>query len=171
MRRSNTLGIAVLAGLALAAMTPASAAACTAAAAGVPAAAPTGADGDRPPRFAWPVQGRVVVSLCADARDSGSIDIAAPEGAVVVAAADGIVVYAGDELKAYGNLVIIRHRGGWVTAYAQNDKLLVRRGDAVAQAQPIALVGSSGAARFPHLHFELRRGSQPRNPFAYLPKR
>ena len=98
------------------------------------------------------------------------INIAAPEGTVVKTAANGVVAYAGDELKGYGKLVLISHGNGWVTAYAFNSKLLVKRWDQVRQGQSVALVGHD-VDTFPQLHFEIRRGSQPLNPLDYLPNR
>jgi len=124
------------------------------------------------PKFAWPVRGNLVVSTCSNPLDWGraGINIAAPEGTVVKAAADGVVVYAGDELKGYGKLVLISHSNGWVTAYAFNSKLLVKRWDQMRQGQSVALVGHD-VDTFPQLHFEIRRGSQPLNPLDYLPNR
>ena len=124
------------------------------------------------PKFAWPVRGNLVVPICSNPPDWGraGINIAAPEGTVVKAAADGVVAYAGDELKGYGKLVLISHSNGWVTAYAFNSKLLVKRRDQVRQGQSVALVGHD-VDTFPQLHFEIRRGSQPLNPLYYLPNR
>ena len=96
------------------------------------------------------------------------INIAAPRGAPVVAAENGVVVYAGNELRGFGNLVLIKHAGGWVSAYAHNDRLLVRRGDKVRKGQRIALVGSTGGVTSPQLHFELRKGKRARDPRKYL---
>ncbi len=119
--------------------------------------------------FIWPVQGRVIAKFgkTKNGRNEG-INIAAPEGAPVRAAADGVVAYAGNELKDYGNLVLIRHKGGWVTAYAHNKALKVKRGDRVKQGQVIAAVGRTGAVKTPQLHFELRKGATPVDPLAYL---
>ncbi len=120
--------------------------------------------------FIWPVRGQVIGAFGkqANGQRNDGIDIAAPAGAPVRAAASGTVAYAGNELKAYGNLVLIRHPGGWVTAYAYNSKLLVKRGDYVKQGQKIAEVGQTGIARTPQLHFELRKGATPVNPLKYL---
>jgi len=107
------------------------------------------------PKFIWPVRGDLDVSTCSNLSDG--IDIAAPQGTIVKAAADGIVTYAGNELKDYGNLMLIQHGDGWVTAYALNRELLVKRGDRVRQGQPIAHMDSL-------LHFEIRRGTQPIDP-------
>ncbi len=119
--------------------------------------------------FIWPVQGRVIARFgkTKNGKNEG-INIAAPEGAPVRAAADGVVAYAGNELKDYGNLVLIRHKGGWVTAYAHNKALKVKRGDRVRQGQVIASVGRTGAVRTPQLHFELRKGATPVDPLVHL---
>ena len=130
-------------------------------------------DNDVPPEFTWPVRGPVVQDTCSNSSDQhyDGISIAAPEGANVKAAADGVVAYAGDELKGYGNLVVIRHSNGWMTAYAFNSELSVKRGDQVRRGQSIAVVGRIGAMAFPQLHFEIRRGSESINPLDYLPNR
>ena len=88
---------------------------------------------DGAPRLIWPVRGLLVSDICSDGseRRFKGIDIAVREGTPVKAAADGIVAYAGNELKGFGNTVIIRHDGGWATAYGYADKLLVKRGDVV----------------------------------------
>jgi murein DD-endopeptidase MepM/ murein hydrolase activator NlpD len=121
--------------------------------------------------FLWPVHGRLIAGY--GAGDGGThndgINIAAPAGTVVLAADAGTVAYAGNELRGYGNLVLIKHAGGWMTAYAHNSKLLVKRGDKVKRGQPIARVGKSGAVAEPQLHFEIRRGSKPLDPADYLP--
>jgi murein DD-endopeptidase MepM/ murein hydrolase activator NlpD len=121
--------------------------------------------------FSWPVRGRVI-----EAYGSGSngtqndgINIAASAGAPVYAAAAGEVVYVGNELRGYGNLVLIKHEGGYLTAYAHNSTLLVRKGDRVARGQIIALVGATGQVREPQLHFEIRHGRDPVDPMQYLP--
>jgi murein DD-endopeptidase MepM/ murein hydrolase activator NlpD len=121
--------------------------------------------------FLWPVHGRVIAGY--GPGDGGTqndgINIAAPPGTVVLAAESGTVVYAGNELRGYGNLVLVKHAGGWMTAYAHNSKLLVKRGQKVKRGQPIARVGKSGAVREPQLHFEIRRGSKALDPAEYLP--
>ncbi len=120
--------------------------------------------------FRWPVRGRVISTYGAKpggVRNEG-INIAVPEGADVHAANDGVVAYAGNELKGYGNLVLIRHKGGWVTAYAHNKALFVKRGDRVRRGQVIAKAGSTGSVKTPQLHFELRKGASAVNPLKYL---
>lgn len=97
------------------------------------------------------------------------IDIAAPEGTPIHAAAAGEVVYADSRLAGYGKLIILRHRYNQFTAYAHNQRNLVHKGDRVKAGQVIARVGKTGRATAPHLHFEIRRGSTPVDPFSYLP--
>jgi murein DD-endopeptidase MepM/ murein hydrolase activator NlpD len=91
-----------------------------------------------------------------------------PEGTPVKAAEDGVVAYAGNELKGYGNLVLVRHSNGFVTAYAHTSEILVKRGDAVKRGQVIAKSGQSGNVTSPQLHFEIRKGSTPVDPSQYL---
>jgi murein DD-endopeptidase MepM/ murein hydrolase activator NlpD len=108
--------------------------------------------------FAWPVQGPIVSAFGPKAQGTNNdgINIAAPKGAPVLAAAGGIVVYAGNEMKGFGNLVLIRHEGGWVTAYAHLDRMLVARDTVVAPSDMIGTVGSTGGVSSPQLHFETR---------------
>jgi murein DD-endopeptidase MepM/ murein hydrolase activator NlpD len=129
-------------------------------------AAPVAMDSDVHPKFAWPVRGPIVVGC---ESTSNAIDIAAPKGTVVKAAADGIVLYAGNELKGYGVLVLISHGNGWTTAYAYNSEALVKRGDQVRQGQSIARLGD--VAFSPELHFEIARRGKSVNPRGYLPRR
>ncbi len=96
------------------------------------------------------------------------IDIAAPEGTPVVAAAPGLVVYTGRQ-SGYGVIVILRHASSLVTVYAHNSAVLVKEGDRVEGGTPIARVGQSGRTTGPHLHFEVRDGTTPRDPLHYLP--
>jgi len=127
-----------------------------------------------PPRsgstFLWPVRGRVVTSFGPGkgGLHNDGINIAAPRGTPVRAADNGVVAYVGNELRGFGNLVLIKHAEGWVTAYAHNEKLMVRRGDKVARGQAIAQVGSSGNVAQPQLHFEIRKGARAVNPNALL---
>jgi murein DD-endopeptidase MepM/ murein hydrolase activator NlpD len=120
--------------------------------------------------FTWPVRGRVVVGY--GRRRGGwrndGINIAARKGAPVRAAENGVVAYAGKGLATMGQLVLLRHAGGWVTAYAHNQRVLVRRGQTVRRGQLIAQVGQSGAVPSPQLHFEIRKGDTPVNPLARL---
>jgi murein DD-endopeptidase MepM/ murein hydrolase activator NlpD len=120
--------------------------------------------------FRWPVKGRVISkfgSKPGGARNEG-INIAVPEGTSVRAADGGVVAYAGNELKGYGNLVLIRHDGGWVTAYAHNRQLFVKRGDTVRRGDVIAKAGQTGSVESPQLHFELRKGATAVDPLRYL---
>lgn len=129
------------------------------------AAAPANA-----PAFAWPVSGRVISDFGATAtggRNDG-INIATPLGAPIHASASGTVTYAGDELKGYGNLVLVKHAGGYTTAYAHADRLLVQKGDFVARGQVIGYSGQTGDVSSPQLHFEIRANTTPVNPRAYL---
>lgn len=132
---------------------------------------------DLPPRagsaFLWPVQGRVLSSFGAKkgGEHNDGINIAAPRGTPVRAAENGVVAYAGEELKGFGKLLLVKHEGGWVTAYAHNDDLLVAAGDRVERGQTIARVGSSGNVTRPQLHFEVRRGTRAVNPETELAPR
>lgn len=125
-----------------------------------------------PKGFIWPVKGRVVADfgLQRQGHTNDGIDIAVPEGTPVVAARGGEVIYTGNELKGYGNLVLIRHEDGYVSAYAHNSRLIVKRGDKVRQGQHIADSGQSGNASVPVVHFELRKDRKPVNPQGYLPR-
>ncbi|HWM31368.1 MAG TPA: M23 family metallopeptidase, partial [Methyloceanibacter sp.] len=120
--------------------------------------------------FRWPVKGRVIAQF--GARPGGGhndgIDLAVPQGTSVQAAENGVVAYAGNELKGYGNLVLVRHANNWVSAYAHNDELLVKRGDKVRRGQVIAKAGASGSVSQPQVHFELRKGSRPVDPTKYM---
>ena len=121
-------------------------------------------------KFLWPVRGRLLVGF--GPRKGGfhndGINIAAPKGTPVLAAENGVVVYAGNQLQGFGNMVLVKHSGGWMTAYAHNSKLLVGRGDTVRRGQKISYVGSSGSVSQPQLHFELRRGDRAVDPRRYL---
>ena len=118
------------------------------------------------PSFAWPVSGTIISTFGCDqsgARNDG-INIAAKLGEPIHAAASGDVIYAGNELKGYGNLVLIKHSDGYVTAYAHAERMLVARGDTIAKGQVIAYAGSTGDVTSPQLHFEIRRDATPVNP-------
>ena len=121
--------------------------------------------------FIWPVRGQIISGF--GGKDGGKrndgINIRVPRGTPVVAAAAGTVAYAGNELKGFGNLILLRHDQGWVSAYAHNDDILVSRGQAVNRGAPIARAGSSGQVGEPQLHFELRHGAQAVDPAQYLP--
>jgi murein DD-endopeptidase MepM/ murein hydrolase activator NlpD len=117
--------------------------------------------------FRWPARGRVIQGFGGRGGNEG-INIAVPEGTPVKAAEGGTVAYAGNELKGYGNLVLVRHDDGWVTAYANNSELLVKRGEKVKRGQTIAKSGQTGNVSSPQLHFELRKGSTPVDPMSHL---
>lgn len=121
-------------------------------------------------KFSWPVKGRLLSSYGTKAKGlhNDGINIAAPRGTTVKASENGVVAYAGNEIRGFGNLLLVKHTGGWVTAYAHNDQLLVKRGDKVKKGQIIAKVGSTGSVSSPQLHFELRKGSTAVDPKKYL---
>jgi murein DD-endopeptidase MepM/ murein hydrolase activator NlpD len=120
--------------------------------------------------FIWPVKGEVIAEFGSPGKGqhNDGINIAVPRGTPVVAAADGVVAYAGNELRGFGNLLLIKHAEGWMTAYAHNDALLVKRGDVVKRGQRIAKVGDSGGVSPPQLHFELRQGTRAVDPMIAL---
>jgi murein DD-endopeptidase MepM/ murein hydrolase activator NlpD len=130
-----------------------------------PAPAPRGGE-----RFLWPVKGKIISSFGPKkgGLNNDGINIAAPEGVNVVAADNGVVAYAGNELRGFGNLLLIRHADGWVTAYAHNEKLLVKRGEKVRRGQAVAQIGRTGSVSAPQLHFEIRKGTDPVDPLKYL---
>jgi murein DD-endopeptidase MepM/ murein hydrolase activator NlpD len=122
------------------------------------------------PSFRWPVRGRVIAGFGpkTTGQQNDGINLAVPEGTSVKAAEDGVVAYAGNELKGYGNLVLIRHSNGYVTAYAHASSIKVKRGDTVKRGQIIALAGQTGSVSSPQLHFEIRKGSSPVDPMPLL---
>ena len=122
------------------------------------------------PTFRWPVRGRVVTGYGAktNGKSNDGINVAVPEGTPVKAAEDGVVAYSGNELKGYGNLVLVRHSNGYVTAYAHASELLVKRGETIKRGQIIAKSGQSGEVGSPQLHFEIRKGSSPVDPLQFL---
>jgi murein DD-endopeptidase MepM/ murein hydrolase activator NlpD len=129
----------------------------------------TGAQADASgtePEFRWPARGRIIQGFKAGGNDG--INISVPAGTSVRAAESGVVVYSGDGLKGYGNLVLIKHPNGFVTAYGNNGELDVKRGDKVSRGQVIAKSGDTGNVNSPQLHFELRKGSTPVDPTSYL---
>ncbi len=122
------------------------------------------------PTFRWPVRGKVITTYGAktNGKSNDGINLAVPEGTPVKAAEDGVVAYSGNELKGYGNLVLVRHSNGYVTAYAHASELLVKRGDTIKRGQVIAKSGQSGEVGSPQLHFEIRKGSSPVDPLQFL---
>ncbi|TMJ32603.1 MAG: M23 family metallopeptidase [Alphaproteobacteria bacterium] len=124
-----------------------------------------------PPRLQWPLHGKIIAPYgTANGQTNDGIDIAADNGAPIKAADDGEVVYVGDEVARLGNLVLVEHAGGYITAYGNTDAALVKKGDTVRKGQTIARAGASGGAASPRLHFEVRRGgSKTVDPMTVLP--
>jgi murein DD-endopeptidase MepM/ murein hydrolase activator NlpD len=120
--------------------------------------------------FRWPAKGRIIAGFGpkTNGQTNDGINIALPEGTPVKAAEDGVVAYAGNELKGYGNLVLIRHADGYVTAYAHTKELMVKRGDPIKRGQTIARSGQTGNVDAPQLHFEIRKGPAPIDPMPHL---
>jgi len=118
------------------------------------------------PSFRWPVTGHIVDGFGPRANGSTNdgINFAVPEGTPIRAAEDGVVAYAGNELKAFGNLVLIRHADNYVSAYANASEILVKKGDTIRRGQIIAHSGQTGNASSPQLHFEIRKNSTPVDP-------
>lgn len=124
----------------------------------------------RGPHLPWPVRGRVLAGYGTGqgGGHNDGINIAAPRGAPVRAVDAGVVAYSGNELRGYGNLVLVKHASGFISAYAHCEELLVKRGDKVARGQVIAKVGATGGVGEPQLHFELRRGKRAVDPREFL---
>ncbi|MEH2508850.1 murein DD-endopeptidase MepM/ murein hydrolase activator NlpD [Nitrobacteraceae bacterium AZCC 1564] len=122
------------------------------------------------PTFRWPVRGRVITTYGAktNGKQNDGINVAVPEGTPIKAAEDGVVAYSGNELKGYGNLILVRHSNGYVTAYAHASELMVKRGDTIKRGQVIAKSGQSGEVGSPQLHFEIRKGSTAVDPLQFL---
>ena len=122
------------------------------------------------PAFRWPARGRVIAGYGAktNGKQNDGINVAVPEGTPIKAAEDGVVAYSGNELKDYGNLVLVRHSNGYVTAYAHASELMVKRGDTIKRGQTIAKSGQTGGVSSPQLHFEIRKGSSPVDPMQFL---
>ncbi|MBB4285658.1 LysM peptidoglycan-binding domain-containing M23 family metallopeptidase [Roseospira goensis] len=132
---------------------------------------------DPPPRagsrFLWPAVGEVIAGFGPgrDGLHNDGINIAVPMGAPIRAADAGVVVYAGNEIQGFGNLVLIKHAGGWTTAYAHASRLEVRRGQLVQRGQIIARAGRTGSVDAPQVHFEIRRGARPVDPRDHMGSR
>ena len=123
------------------------------------------------PAFMWPLKGKLLQGFnTANGVKHDGIDIKGQEGDPIYAVADGTVIYSNDTIRGYGNMIIIKHKNGFVTVYAHNSVNMVTKGQAVKQGQIIARVGHTGYATGSHLHFEIRLHSIPVNPLNYLPK-
>ena len=119
--------------------------------------------------FIWPLLGSRTAGFDdSDRNRHQGIDIASPLGTPIKASSSGVVVYSGDTIKGYGNLIILRHPGEWVTVYAHNQVNLVEEGANVEKGQVIAKVGQTGRATGPHLHFEVRRNNKVVDPMLLL---
>ena len=125
----------------------------------------------RSAKFVWPVSGKVISTFGATGkgRKNDGINISAPLGTAVKAGDKGVVAYAGNGLKGFGNLILIKHPDGYITAYAHTDQMLVKKGQNVARGEKIATVGKTGGVTTPQLHFEVRAGKKAVNPKNYLP--
>lgn len=132
-----------------------------------PAALPSAIKG-----FIWPVKGEVLIAFgpqAAKGQNNDGINISAPKGTPILAAETGVVAYVGNELKGFGNLVLIKHADGWVSAYAHADQVEVKKGQAIAKGQQIGTVGQTGSVTQSQLHFELRHQGEAVDPEEYLP--
>lgn len=125
----------------------------------------------RQAKFDWPIQGRILSAFGPKSQglQNDGVNIAAEAGDPVRAAGDGVIVYAGNELAGYGELLLVEHDGGWITAYAHNRALNVKEGDRVSRGQVIAEAGQTGSVDTPQVHFEVRQGVSPVDPMQYLP--
>lgn len=123
-------------------------------------------------KLRWPAKGRMIGSFGPrpDGTHNDGVNLSVPLGTEVHAAESGVVAYAGSELKGYGNLILVRHDNGWITAYAHNEELLAKRGDKVKRGQVLAKAGKSGQVDQPQVHFELRQGSKPVDPTPFMEK-
>lgn len=121
-------------------------------------------------KFLWPIKGKLISNYGAKGKGlyNDGLNIAAPKGSPVKAAENGVVAYAGTELKGYGNLILLKHADGYLTAYAHNSANLVKRGEKIKRGQTIAKVGTTGNVDRPQLHFQIRKGKQTVNPAKYL---
>jgi murein DD-endopeptidase MepM/ murein hydrolase activator NlpD len=136
----------------------------------LPETAPTGTTGNSSVSLRWPVRGKVIQAFGPKTTggQNDGINVAVPEGTPIKAAEDGVVAYAGSELKGYGNLVLVRHSNGFVTAYAHASELSVKKGETIKRGQVIGKAGSTGNVTSPQLHFEVRKGATPVDPSQYL---
>jgi murein DD-endopeptidase MepM/ murein hydrolase activator NlpD len=136
----------------------------------VPVAPGAKSSSETGPLFRWPAKGRVIAGFGpkTNGQQNDGINLALPEGTPIKAAEDGVIAYAGNELKGYGNLVLVRHSSGYVTAYAHAKELMVKKGDQIKRGQIIAKSGQTGSVDAPQLHFEVRRGPTPVDPMPLL---
>ena len=120
--------------------------------------------------FQWPAKGKIIRKFGAYGKGltNDGINILAPAGTPIVAAEHGVVVYAGDAIEAFGNLILIQHADGWVTAYGHSQHIFVKTGDQVKKGQKIASIGQTGNVNRPQLHFEIRNKKQALNPLKFL---
>ena len=120
--------------------------------------------------FLWPVRGKVLSDFGpkGSGKHNDGINIAAPRGTPIRAAENGVVAYAGNQLEGFGNLILVRHSDGYMTAYAHGEAMLVERGQTVKRGQTIGRVGSTGNVDTPQLHFEIRRGTTAVDPSKFL---
>ncbi len=132
--------------------------------------APAESSVNNSPGFRWPARGRVILGYGpkTNGGQNDGINVSVPEGTPIKAAEDGVVAYSGNELKGYGNLVLIRHANGFVTAYAHASELTVKKGEPVKRGQVIGKSGATGNVTAPQLHFEVRKGATPVDPMQYL---
>jgi murein DD-endopeptidase MepM/ murein hydrolase activator NlpD len=130
----------------------------------------TGVESSTTGNFRWPVRGRVIsgFGVKANGARNDGINIEVPEGTPIKAAEGGTVIYAGNELKGYGNLVLVKHPNGMVSAYAHASEILVKRDDVVMRGQTLGKVGATGNVERPQLHFEIRQGNKPVDPIPFL---
>ncbi len=121
--------------------------------------------------FIWPLKGKILQEFStSNGSKHDGIDIKGTDGAPIYAAADGVVIYSNDTIRGYGNMIIIKHKDGFVTVYAHNSVNIVKKGQTVRQGQIVARVGHTGYATGSHLHFEIRLHAVPVNPLNYLPR-
>jgi murein DD-endopeptidase MepM/ murein hydrolase activator NlpD len=124
-------------------------------------------------RFDWPVKGPILRGFgrYSGGQQNDGVNIGTARGSAVTAAADGVVAYVGQDIPAYGTLILVRHGDGWISAYGYADSITVTRGQKVVRGQTIAKSGASPYTGEPQLHFEIRNGRKPVNPLSYLPSR
>jgi murein DD-endopeptidase MepM/ murein hydrolase activator NlpD len=139
---------------------------------GMPISLPSGANEKSDSGFAWPVKEGKVSSLFGSRKRDyhEGIDIRTNRGSPIFASKEGEVIYSSRKIRGYGNMIVVKHTEEFATVYAHNRKNLVKVGDHVTQGQVLGLVGATGKATGPHLHFEIRKGELPQDPLLYLPQ-